>query len=331
MQDEKKGAQQRLRAGCKINVFLRITGVRMDGYHNLDTLFLPVSEPYDELIIQHDTTSSSSGAHSALTVHCSTPGIDTAHNTLSKAYNHFASATGWRPKLNIELIKGIPHGAGLGGGSSDAAVLLLYLQEHCPKPLDDTRLRQTALQVGADVPFFLENVPRRASSAGEKFAPCPAEWNVLRDLFLVLVCPPVHVPTEWAFAEWDKAHVALVPQKNTEAQKKQIFLPDVGAESLTDNAKPAKNHRSRFVELFSVDAGALLVAENNFEPVVFARHAELGRIKACLYQKGAAAACMSGSGAALFGLFRQKATAKAAVELLRKQGLSTFGPCHAMK
>lgn len=326
-------SEVRMRAGCKINIFLRITGRRADGYHELDTLFLPLAEPHDELVIR---TKPTAHAETGLRVHCTTPGIDLTQNTLTCAYEHFASVTGWRPDLDIELVKGIPHGAGLGGGSSDAAALLHYLQAHCPTPLTNEQLHHTALKVGADVPFFLQNAPRLAQGVGEKLGLCPPEWAILRDLFLVLVCPPVCVPTAWAFAAWDTWQAKGPPkdlaeeQARNSTQKKQLFSPPLGGESLTSGDNPAKNHRSCSSGLFSVDVMALLVAENSFEPVVFARFAELGRIKAYLLQEGAAAACMSGSGSALFGLFRQEKTARTAVDFLRKQGFTTYGPCAAM-
>lgn len=106
-----------LRIGCKVNLTLRITGVRPNGWHELDTVFLPLDEPSDTLRL-------ALRPRGGLALHCAEPGIDPENNTLTKAYRLFAEASGFRPGVEAVLEKGIPHGAGLGGGSADAAALL---------------------------------------------------------------------------------------------------------------------------------------------------------------------------------------------------------------
>ena len=133
------GIGTELRVGCKINLTLRITGVRPNGWHELDTVFVPLPEPHDTLRLVPDEGS-------GLTLRCDTPGIDCADNTLTKAYRLFAEATGFRPGVEARLVKGIPHGAGLGGGSADAAALLGWLNGRAPDPLSPDTLASLAVQ-----------------------------------------------------------------------------------------------------------------------------------------------------------------------------------------
>lgn len=155
-----------LRIGCKVNLTLRITGVRPNGWHELDTVFLPLDEPSDTLRL-------ALRPGGGLALHCAEPGIDPENNTLTKAYRLFTEASGFRPGVEAVLEKGIPHGAGLGGGSADAAALLGWLNARAPEPLPLPELVGLAARIGADVPFFLYNVPCRASGIGERARPVP--------------------------------------------------------------------------------------------------------------------------------------------------------------
>ena len=152
-------------AGCKVNLGLRITGLRDNGYHELDSLFWPLPRPCDRLHINETGTS-------GIVVHCAAPGIDLERNTLTRAYAALAERVPNLPGLEVKLIKGIPTGAGLGGGSSDAAALLHWLNKRLPAPLNDEELAAIALKVGADTPFFLKNTPCRVRGIGEIKEPC---------------------------------------------------------------------------------------------------------------------------------------------------------------
>ena len=110
-------------APAKVNFALHITGMRPNGYHELDSIFWPLDSPCDLLHLP-------AGAGPGLSMTGSEPDIDCASNTLTRAYALFREATGWTPALSLRLEKHIPHGAGLGGGSSDAASLLRWLNEH---------------------------------------------------------------------------------------------------------------------------------------------------------------------------------------------------------
>lgn len=282
-----------LRIGCKINLTLRITGVRPNGWHELDTVFLPLPSPSDTLTL-------SPCAGEAFGLACATPGIDTADNTLTRAFRLFGEATGFRPGLRGVLEKGIPHGAGLGGGSADAAALLGWLNAHAPEPLDSRALAALAVRIGADVPFFLHNVPCRATGLGERLVPCP-EWPAeagVAGSTLVLLCPSEQVPTPWAYAAWDKTNNALTEEEN-KATSCASQNPADGVSSIH-------------------------WLENSFEPPVFEAFPRLRTLREQLLRLGAYAAVMSGSGSSLFGLFRDADTARRAAATIRGKDVGTY-------
>ncbi|THB65727.1 MAG: 4-(cytidine 5'-diphospho)-2-C-methyl-D-erythritol kinase [Desulfovibrio sp.] len=274
-----------LKAGCKVNLWLRITGARPDGYHDLDTLFYPLPEP-------HDTIHVSEGlAGSGVTLTCDRPGLAGQDNLLVKAARAFQRESGVGADLALHLEKRIPVGAGLGGGSSDAASLLRFLNKEAgDQILSQDDLNSLAASLGADVPFFLQDKPARALSIGEQLTPLQDQAEtLLQGLSLVLVCPDLHVSTAWAYSAWDKAQEKILSPRG---------------ESLTALLQAGISSVSR--------CPALLV--NDFEPVVFAAYPELRRLKERLLQSGASSALLSGSGASMFALFRDKATAQDAAK-----------------
>ena len=284
-----------VRAGCKVNLGLRITGVRPDGYHELDSFFCPLAAPFDLLHFEENARP----GH--ISVSCATAGIDPTRNTLTKAHAAYARRTGFAPGVRIHLTKGIPHGAGLGGGSSDAAAVLRWCNERAPQPLASQALAEVALSVGADVPFFLHNVPCRVRGIGERINPCPApEALPWAGCWLLLLCPPEHISTPWAYTAWDTAH-----------SEKKIAQEEICA--LTSAGVGAKE----------VDSCTASVC-NDFEAVVFAAFPRLGSLKAEVLRLGAAAAVMSGSGASLAGIFRHQQQAQAAATHLSAQGVQVF-------
>ena len=281
----------RLVAGCKVNLGLRVTGRRPDGYHELDSLFWPLPEPCDILELYPRQ-------QGGLEVVCQTEGIDPAHNTLTKAWAVFAEATGQvsgqAPGLMVHLHKGIPHGAGLGGGSSDAAALLRWLNAQLPVPLSGEELTRLAVRVGADTPFFLQDKPCIVQGTGEVLTPVSPQ---LSGHWLTLVCPDIHISTPWAFKELDRLapHYTQPPPEN----------------SLT---KPAC--RANGISLSG--AGVVERMHNDLEQAVFPRHPRLAEIKGQLLHHGAIAAVMSGSGSSMLGLFSNAATAGEACSTLGK-------------
>ncbi|MCL1986142.1 MAG: 4-(cytidine 5'-diphospho)-2-C-methyl-D-erythritol kinase [Betaproteobacteria bacterium] len=275
-----------LRANCKINLSLRITSVLPGGYHTLDSFFLPLPEPYD---LVHITPGESDG----LALSCSDPELDPRDNTLTRAYGLYAEIHSFSPPIALRLEKGIPSGAGLGGGSSDAAVLLRYLNKVAPQALDATTLNSVATQVGADVPFFLQDRPCRVRGIGDILEPCTQGETVF---WLVLVCPKVKVSTSWAYAAWDALH------------------PFSASHDLTRQESEAKEMHFCFHCI------------NDLEEAVFPAYPELARIKHEFFQQGAAAAVMSGSGASQIGLFRDQHAARNAAVFFRGKGMRAY--CH---
>lgn len=281
----------------KINLYLKIGAKRPNGYHEVDTLFLPLPGPCDVLTFQPGQ---------AKRVQCSTspqlfltstaPWLSLKKNTLRSAYELYAAASGFAPNVGIHIEKNIPAGAGLGGGSANAACVLEYLQQNNPHALTQEQVHHIAAQVGADVPFFLIKKPCFARGIGEILQECKIQ---LDGLFLLLVCPCLAVSTPWAYHAWDEW-----------AQGKSV-AGFTAKDSLTRSVHVYKSNRS-CTEL-------LCWLENDFEVPVFAAYKQVEALKRLLLQTGAQMAAMSGSGSALFGLFRERKKAEQAALLIAEQ------------
>jgi len=173
----------RLKARAKINFWLEVLGKRRDGYHELSSLMLPVGICDD---IRIDVTDK------GISLACDHPEIPSdASNLAWRAAQAYLEASGWSAGVRLALRKRIPAGAGLGGGSSDAAAVLRGLDRLAPGPLPRSRLEGLARELGADVPFFLRSRPALATGVGEKLR----EVEGIPPYPLVLVKPPVHVST----------------------------------------------------------------------------------------------------------------------------------------
>jgi len=279
--------ETRLVAPCKINLHLRILGRRPDGYHDLETLFLALPQPADELVVRPLP------GDGGLRLACSDPALDGPDNLVARAYRAYGQATGYFPALDVFLDKRIPAGSGLGGASSDAACLLAYLNRHAPHPVSAPELSCLGARLGADVPFFLQDGPALALGIGEKLTPFPLN---LSGFAMVLVCPGERVNTAWAYRAYDEQSGNAVPPP----------------ESLLTSAF----HRN--IRPFCVTG---LPLYNSFEGVVFTALPGLRRLKETLFSLGAAGAALSGSGSAMFGLFRDREKARQAVAELVRQGV----------
>jgi len=176
-------------APAKINLFLRITGLRNNGYHEIASLFVPVAL-YDTLRI--------SKRERGLAVHCSGKKVPRGSaNLVHRAATYFFENTGIDEGAEIRLTKNIPVASGLGGGSSDAAATLLALNQLWGKPLKKRELEEIALCLGADVPFFLLRRPALARGIGEILRPIEG----LPSFWYVIVSPTVMVSTAWAYSK----------------------------------------------------------------------------------------------------------------------------------
>ena len=282
-----------LRAGCKINLGLAITGLREDRYHLIDSIFYPLQTPCD--LLRVDERKGPAG----LTVHIDAHGIDPENNTLTKAWKVFAEQTGFAPALDVHLEKGIPWGAGLGGGSADAAALLRHLSERSRENgvvVDDQTLAAMAARVGADVPFFLWNRPMWVTGIGDILEPVDLD---LSPFYLVLVMPPMNVSTPWAYKSYDE----LCLGQHAKGRSKVTENSHSGLKALTDMVKVRK-------KCLPIQSPVELI--NDLEPVVFRRYPGLRNIKELLLDHGACTASMSGSGSSIFALFTDRAQAQAA-------------------
>jgi 4-diphosphocytidyl-2-C-methyl-D-erythritol kinase len=264
-------------AFAKINLGLRIVGKRSDGYHELETFFLQI-DLADRLFFEATTRNS-------LELTCNNPDIPVdASNLCARAYQLICAKTERQLGVRLHLEKNIPFGAGLGGGSSDAAVTLIALNRLFDLNLTIDNLYQLATQLGSDVPFFLTGGLCRGRGRGEILEPVAD----LPDFWILLVAPSVVVPTAWAYQNYNK----LALTKTQKCRK----LPSLNIRQLTDH---------ELVE----------ICQNDLEAAVFEKYEELAVIKAQLQRSGAVASSMTGSGSAMFGLFRTQQEAQGRKQL----------------
>lgn len=180
-----------LAAHAKINLSLRILGKREDGFHELETLMTRI-DLHDDVEIMH-------GAGDGISFTCNDPDLPSGSDNLCvKAANAFRDSTGLDHGMVITLMKRIPHGAGLGGGSSDAAAVLLGLNELFDYPLVSEELHRIAAMLGSDVPFFLGDGPSWCRGRGEILEPA----EILLDRDILLIKPPFSVSTAWAYQRY---------------------------------------------------------------------------------------------------------------------------------
>ncbi len=248
---------------AKINIGLNIIEKREDGYHNIETVFYPIGlcdildiEPSDSC---SDYSFSSSGIPIS---------GDPEENLIVKSIRLLQSQYEI-PPVDISLIKQIPFGAGLGGGSSDAAFTLKAINEIFNLKITKYRLEKIASILGADCPVFIKNKTIYATGIGNVFSPIKLK---LKGYFLLLVKPDIHVSTSDAYS-------LVVPK-----------LPEISLfESISQPIHEWKN-----------------LIKNDFEASVFKKYPEIAEIKKNLYKSGAIYASMSGSGSSVYGLFKDE-------------------------
>jgi 4-diphosphocytidyl-2-C-methyl-D-erythritol kinase len=266
-------------AFAKINIGLRILGKRPDEFHELETYLLQI-DLADRLFFEKSELDGFE-----LTCNCADLPVDAA-NLCWRAYELICSTVQRRLGVRLHLEKNIPVGAGLGGGSSDAAVTLMALNQLCDLNISDAALHDLATQLGSDVPFFLTGGLCWGSGRGEIITPLPElpNWEIL------LVTPAVVVSTAWAYQNYKM--------------------------NLTNRQKITKLPSSDFVQLQGHQLAE--VCQNDLENVVFEKHPELAELKLQLQQAGAVVASMTGSGSALFGLFRSRQEAQRGQQLVSR-------------
>jgi 4-diphosphocytidyl-2-C-methyl-D-erythritol kinase len=250
--------------GAKINIGLRITGKRSDGYHDIETIFYPVglSDALEFVVSDHVFNNDI----------LQTTGIDTGSepekNLVIKTVIRLRKEKSF-PFLKIHLHKAIPVGAGLGGGSSDAACMLKVLNRHLKLNCDNQQLRSLALEMGSDCPFFLDNTPSYARGRGEILTPV---IPVLSGYHLVIINPGIKISTSEAY---------------------QYCTAEV----------PSENLMNLFELPVTEWKGAII---NDFEDFAFRKHPVLSDLKNELYKSDAVFSLMSGSGSSVYGIFKEK-------------------------
>ena len=236
------------------------------------------------------------------------------------------SRTGTVPGVEITLLKRIPIGAGLGGGSSDAAAVLQGMNRLFGKPLTAEQLNTLGLQLGSDVPFFLTRSACLAGGRGERLRPVR-----LPKLRLLLHIPSFPVATAWAYRQLDRLRTHRRDAEHAEKILGSSSAPSVPLRCTVRNAEcGAELTEPRFspkIAVARLQAGKLeafgALLHNSFEPVVFNRFPELGRLKALMLDSGAEAALLSGSGSALYAILPESAARRAhVVRALRRNGIA---------
>ena len=264
-----------VRAYAKINLGLRVLRRRNDGYHDIETIFHRINL-YDELTLEPSLHT--------ISISCNNNTIPTDENNLCyEAVELLRAEVGAHLGASIQLKKNIPVGAGLGGGSSDAAAVLNALPSLWNMRVAPSTLTTLALQIGSDVPFFLHNRSAYAEGRGERLS----FLKLSIPYWIVVVAPRTHISTAWAYGEL--------------SSRKRFH---VHSERLYDGATCKV-------------AGIPVLMTNDFEDVVFEAHPEIAELKRQLRSAGAAYTLMSGSGSSVYGLFENESSAKRAIDLFR--------------
>lgn len=257
---------------AKINLGLNIVSKRPDGYHNLETVFYPIPLT-DALEIKYMDEKFPSESPCDLKITGNDVDCNEEDNLVIKAYQLLA-ADFQLPRVHAHLVKRIPTQAGLGGGSSDAAYMIRLLDERFRLNIGIPEMERYAAKLGADCAFFITADPSYAEGIGDVLMPADVPGAGLGGYYLAVVKPSVAVSTRDAYA-------AIVPKTPAKCCRDIV-------------RQPIETWKDELV--------------NDFEAPIFAMHPELAAIKQSLYDAGAVYAAMSGSGSALFGIFREQPT-----------------------
>lgn len=250
---------------AKINVGLRVTGKRPDGYHDIETIFYPIglSDALEFVI------STGQGGNDELVV----SGIDIpvrhSENLVMKAVRKLRERCTF-PAIKIHLHKSIPAGAGLGGGSSDAASIIVEINRYFNLAIGSCELAEISLEIGSDCPFFISSLPSYATGRGEILK---TMGNFLEGYHLIVANPGINISTR-------DAYLNCIPSGSVTCLDKMIDI---------DIRKWKKHIR------------------NDFEDYVFRSYPQIGEIKKSLYRAGALFSSMSGSGSSVYGIFEKEA------------------------
>ncbi len=263
------------KAPAKVNIGLQIRERRPDGYHNIHTVFQEL-EFHDTVVI--------SARDSGFRLEANVPWVPCDEtNICYKIYSALKNRISDLPGVNVELIKRIPAGAGLGGGSSDGAAVLKGLNQLYQLDLSDGDLEKLSAPVGADIPFFIRGGTQLGDGIGDRLTPLPSFGSAR----LLLVIPDISINTGWAYGE-----------------SKKVLNPP--------------REKINFRGFFQGINSSWELFENDFERIVIPAYPEIGIIKQHLREAGAIFASLSGSGSTVFGVFDDEAAATAAESALKK-------------
>jgi 4-diphosphocytidyl-2-C-methyl-D-erythritol kinase len=260
-----------INALAKINLGLNVVAKREDGYHNLETFFYPLFDLYDKIHISKSDSFSFKCNNKLIN--------DDKNNLIIKPIKTLENLLQTRFNIDIYCEKNIPLGAGLGGGSSDAAAMIISLNDMFGLQLSKEEMIKIALEIGSDVPFFIKAKPSYATGRGEKLEIIDFYLNYP----ILLINPGVHVSTKDAFSD-------INPQK-----------PEFDIRTLFTTDKPNFEYWRIYLK-------------NDFENTVFNKFPILKDIKEKLYSYGAEFALMSGSGATVYGIFKDVKSAEFALD-----------------
>ncbi len=266
---------------AKINIGLIVKEKRDDGFHNLETIFYPLNDIFDVLTFAKSKSDE-------FQCNCDLPFDET--NLIRRAKKILENASGKSLKVKINLEKKIPLGAGLGGGSSNAAATLKALNRLFELNFSNEKLSEFALALGSDVPYFLFAKPAFAELRGEKLTPIELK---IKGVFL-LVNPKIHISTARAFSR-----IRLSSMKKLDYKK------------IIEEAQNNFAQAEKYVQ-------------NSFEQFAFSRYPVIGGIKLDLIRNGAVFSCMTGTGSTVYGIFSEKEVAEKSSKLFKEKGFLTL-------
>ncbi len=256
-----------LNSPAKINIGLSIVSKRDDGFHNLETFFYPIYDLHDKIIFEFSNNYIFDSNNRSL--------VQDPDNLVSRAHSLLEEFANKKIPIKITLVKNIPIGAGLGGGSSNAASTLVGINEMFNLGIKEKELMKLALQLGSDVPFFIKSKPAIGKSRGEILTQC----NTYFENTIVIVNPGIHVSTKEAFT----------------------------------NIKPKASefNYDYFLEREKIDYDFLRKnISNDFEKYIFIKYNEIESIKNLFYENGALFSLMSGTGSTVYGIMKDEKDAE---------------------
>ena len=279
---------------AKINLGLKILGKRDDGFHEIQSLFLPINwcDVLEVIVVENGEWGKLNFTCSGIKIpeDNSTNTVVRAHKLLSKNFN--------LPEIDAQLLKIIPTGAGLGGGSSDGSFMLKAINKLCKLGISNKELKSLASELGSDCPFFIDNIPSLVTGRGEIIDPLPfsIENIKINELNILLIHPGVHVNTEVAFTLLNKE---------------------------------LSNKKLQFLKLPSLPLNQWKeVLHNDFQIPVVSKHAEISNAINIIEDSNAEYVQMTGSGSSVFGLYQTENHdddfINTAIKNAKKLGFTTY-------